>query len=152
MNSGKEGTGQDDARKRLEEICKEREILWLQRFQKIQQNSRIQWMSRDSFFAICDQRAAAENVAKVPFKTTEWEYPVTLLDMRARIAEPPLFTPPDCDFPGPVERWYGSVGDYLFTLDYHYGLSEFYCESIDDIDVINAIRSALDEFFSLNPY
>jgi len=152
MNSEQQSSGQEGSQSLREVICRERELRWLQHFRKIEERSNIRWLHRDIFFSICDERAAARLPDEAPLASRYWAYPATFEEMRARVAEPPLFFPPDDDFPGPVERWYGSVGELLFTFDYHYALSAFYCESIDNDDVVNVIKSALDEFFALKPF
>jgi hypothetical protein len=134
--------------------CEEKR--WKERFKTIAAKSPVRWLDRDTFYKICDARRKAAAGQPAP-GSREWSYPTNLLEIRSRVSEPPLFTPPDGDFPGPVERWYGTVGEHLFTLDYHYGFENniaiaFVVEAINSDEAERIVRSGLDQFFAINPY
>jgi hypothetical protein len=81
--------------------------------------AQLLWITRDEWMELpkpqCLDQIPKDIVMHVP-----------LDEIRARIASPaPRFTPTeDGDFPGPVERWYGSFSGRGFTLTYHYRAPE----------------------------
>jgi hypothetical protein len=126
---------------------------WRDYFKKIAAQSPVRWLDRDTFHKICDARFRA-NAGKPALRSREWIYATSLLDLRSRVLEPPLFTPPDGDFAGPVERWYGAVGEHLFTIDYHYAFASdpalaFLVETVDLDSVEAAVKAGLDAFFAI---
>lgn len=109
----------------------------------------IAWMSRSEF----SDRFQVEYKDRGRYLNKVINFKIRMDDIRSRIRQPPMFTPPEEDFPGPVERWYGSYDGHLFHLTHYYGLeieNSVACE--DDEVVINLITNALTKFREINPY
>ncbi len=74
-------------------------------------------------------------------------------EIRARITIAPNFTPPEEDFPGPVERWYGVYKDQMFLLTHYYG-TEFnnliLCEGT--LLAVELVQEGMNKFKRLSPY
>jgi hypothetical protein len=77
--------------------------------------SQLKWITRNEWL----EHPQPECIDQMP---KEIAFTLPLDGIRARINSPdPRFTPiEDEDFPGPVERWYGSFSGRGFTLTYHY--------------------------------
>lgn len=76
----------------------------------------ILWLPRDVFWASVD----ADTRSATPDDVIDFSMPLAALKASIPIAavQPP---PDEEDFPGPVSRWYGRVGDCRFFLTYHHG-------------------------------
>lgn len=78
--------------------------------------AQLTWITREEWLAL----PKPECIDQIP---KDISFTLPLDDIRVRIDSPdPRFTPKDDeDFPGPVERWYGSFsGRRGFTLTFHY--------------------------------
>ena len=74
-------------------------------------------------------------------------------EIRARISIAPNFTPPEEDFPGPVERWYGVYKDQMFLFTHYYGTE---CENLILCEggphAVELVQEGMNKFKRLSPY
>jgi hypothetical protein len=113
--------------------------------------SPINWISRSNFWKVYNKNYQEHG----RYLNKELEFSISLEDLRARILEPPVFTPLEEDFPGPVERWYGKVENHLFILTHYYHpeyqhMTAVYLE--DRKDVVEIVMKALNDFKALKVY
>lgn len=105
------------------------------------------WHSRSEFWELFDNEYGAQQRQLAQY----FHLPLALSAIRARIAQPPEFTPLEESFPGPVERWYGQVGEHLFVLTHYYspdGLQTVVVTE-DTQEAIAAVTSLLKEWCTL---
>ncbi len=113
--------------------------------------SKIIWMSRKNFWKKYKEIFLKKNRCLNRFI----DFPIDLKSLREKIKEPPVFTPVEENFSGPVERWYGEIDKNLFILTYFY--HEKYTELTaikleDDDNVEEIIVKALKQFKEINIY
>lgn len=133
------------------EYWKKKEIEFQKKKASILANSRIKWISREKFWSIFESEYRIGN----RYLDKEIYFPIMLEELRARISEPPVYTPLEEDFPGPVERWYGFLDNHIFTLTHYYHVEkpELTLVSMeDDEDIEKIILDALTEFKALKLY
>ncbi len=99
--------------------------------------SKINWMRRQCFWEKFFNEYAHNN----KYLNREVAFYISFKELRERIKQPPIFTPIEEDFPGPVERWYGEIENNLFILTYYYhdehsDLTTVSLEDDDDVECI----------------
>lgn len=112
----------------------------------------LQWFNKEDFW----KQVAAGSKPQTE-QDGEFYFQMPLHQIRARIRRvPPEFTPADeCDFPGPVERWYGTADGHRFMLTYDYCSPVAHSVTVQHEPgprAAAAIAAAIDKWRSQNPY
>jgi hypothetical protein len=112
----------------------------------------IQWLTKADFWKLVAPRPKAQTE-----QDGEFHFQMPLHEIRARIRSvPPEFTPADeCDFPGPVERWYGIADGHRFMLTYWYSSPVAHCVTIQHeagAAAGAAVSAAIERWRSQSPY
>jgi hypothetical protein len=110
----------------------------------------IKWLESNEFWKIYDEEYKSQ---KRFFMHDVIPIKLTMDEIRARIQIAPNFTPPEEDFPGPVERWYGVYKEHLFLLTHYYGTGNenlILCEG--EPLAIELVQEGMEKFKRLNPY
>ena len=133
------------------EYWKEKEQEHQQKWSERMAASPIKWLSRSVFWDMFNKRYQKND----RFLNKEVSFPIKLEDLRSRILEPPVFTPLEEDFPGPVERWYGEVENNLFILTYYYH-SEYPEATVvrieDSQNILETVMKALNDLEATKIY
>ena len=117
-------------------------------FEAYEKRFPIVWMERDSFWKIYEK----ENRPNKKWLLKSYEFSLPLDGLRVRIKQPPFFRPPEEDFPGPVERWYGSIDNNLFLLTHYYGVDHNVLVHEDKEEISKKIVGIFKEFIAEYPY
>ena len=112
----------------------------------------IHWHSKADFW-----KPVAEHPKILSEQDGKFHFQMPLHEIRARIRSvPPEFTPADeCDFPGPVERWYGVVDGHRFMLTYWYSSPVSHCVTVQHepgAAAEEAVRAAIERWRLQSPY
>lgn len=112
----------------------------------------IQWLTKEDFW-----KPVADHPKAQAEPDGEFDFQMPLHEIRARIRNvPPEFTPADeCDFPGPVERWYGIVEGHRFMLTYLYGSPVAHCVTVQHAPCAvaeTAVKAAIERWRAERPY
>jgi hypothetical protein len=112
----------------------------------------IQWLDKEDFWKPVADRPNAQTR-----QDAEFHFQLPLHEIRARIrSAPPEFTPDDeCDFPGPVERWYGIVDGHRFMMTYCYSSPVADCVTVQHEPseaAAAAVSAAIETWRLQRPY
>ena len=112
----------------------------------------IAWYQPEEFWRIVEARRGDG-----PSPDGSFTFQMPLQEIRGRIPMvAPTFTPvKEGDFPGPVERWYGSVGSCLFTMTFHYSgplANLVVIEHQPGVQAEKIVKEAIDRWRSESPY
>ena len=76
----------------------------------------VEWLERSEFWSEFDERYRKFD----RYLDKEMDYPMAMEEIRARVDQPPVYTPLEADHPGPCERWYGKINGNLLILTFYY--------------------------------
>jgi hypothetical protein len=118
------------------------------RFSKYENKFPIVWLERVDFWKIFREKYEPQK----RWLSKEYSFDAPLDELRVRIKKPPVFSPYEADFPGPVERWYGKISENLFLLTHYYGVDHNILAYEDKLEVKEQIEPLFKQFLSVHPY